>query len=126
MKAKPFVKWAGGKGQLLGELEKRLPLDILQEKTIARYAEPFLGGGALFFFMKNRYKIQESYLADNNKDLMLAYKVIKNNYNELVTELTAIEECHLQKSEEGRRENFYLIRDIYNSQTINYQQPSSE
>lgn len=126
MKAKPFVKWAGGKGQLLGELEKRLPLDILQEKTIARYAEPFLGGGALFFFMKNRYKIQESYLADNNKDLMLAYKVIKNNYNELVTELTEIEECHLQKSEEGRRENFYLIRDIYNNQTINYQQPSSE
>ena len=126
MTVKPFVKWAGGKGQLLGELEKRLPSEILQEKTVRRYVEPFVGGGAFFFYLKNNYSIQESYLSDINKDLILIYKVIKNNYNELVAELSEIESFHLKKSEEKRKENFYKIRDRYNSQDINYQQPSSE
>ena len=126
MTAKPFVKWAGGKGQLLVELEKRLPSDILQEKTVYRYVEPFVGGGAMYFYLKNNYRIQKSYLSDNNQDLMLTYKVIKNNYDKLVNELSEIEDCYLQKSEEKRKENFYKIRDIYNSQDINYQQPSSE
>ena len=79
-----------------------------------------------FFYLKNRYEIQEEYLSDNNQDLILTYKVIKNNCNELVSELTEIEDHHLQKSEKKRKENFYNIRDLYNSQDINYQQPSPE
>ena len=126
LNAKPLVKWAGGKGQLLGDLKRRLPADILQEKTIPKYVEPFVGGGAMFFYLKNNYKIGESYLSDNNKDLMLVYKVVKNSYNDLITELSEIEDNHLQKSEEKRKENFYKVRDIYNTQTINYQQPSEE
>jgi DNA adenine methylase len=124
--AKPFVKWAGGKGQLLKELGKRLPSDVLQEKSVYKYVEPFVGGGALFYYLKDNYKIQESYLSDNNKDLILTYKVIKNNYDEIVDELSEIESNHLKKSEEERKKNYYIIRDIHNSQDINYQLPSSE
>lgn len=126
MTAKPFVKWAGGKGQLLGELEKRLPSEILQDKVISRYVEPFVGGGAMFFFLQNRYKIGESFLSDCNEDLILTYEVIKRDAMELIGELSEIEDFHLQKSEEKRKENYYSIRDAYNSQEIDYQTQSHE
>lgn len=126
MNAKPFVKWAGGKGQLLGELEKRLPSEILQGKTIPRYVEPFVGGGAMFFFLQDGYKVQESFLSDNNNDLILAYKVIKSSTEELTEELLEIEDSHLRKSEEKRKKNYYRIRESYNNQKINYQKISKE
>ncbi|HEY0196589.1 MAG TPA: Dam family site-specific DNA-(adenine-N6)-methyltransferase, partial [Methanobacterium sp.] len=126
MTAKPFVKWAGGKGQLLGELEKRLPSEILQDRTIPQYVEPFVGGGAMFFFLQSRYKIQESFLSDSNEDLILTYKVIKSSAQELIDELLEIESFHIQKSEEKRKENYYSIRESYNSQKINYQNQSLE
>lgn len=91
MAAKPFVKWAGGKGQLLVELENRLPAYILQGKTIPRYVEPFVGGGAMFFNLQNRYKIGESFLSDCNEDLILTYEVIKGDAKELIMELSEIE-----------------------------------
>ena len=124
--AKPFVKWAGGKGQLLGELERRLPSEILQDKIIDRYVEPFVDGGALFFYLKNKYDLRESYLLDNNHDLILTYEVIKTNCNELIGELSEIEDSHLQKSEDKRKENYYKIREAYNHQNIDYQKFSSE
>jgi DNA adenine methylase len=124
--AKPFVKWAGGKGQLLGELEKKLPSEILQDKVISRYVEPFVGGGAMFFFLQNRYKIGESFLSDCNEDLILTYGVIKRDALELIGELSEIEDFHLQKTEEKRKENYYNIRDAYNSQEIDYQTQSPE
>jgi DNA adenine methylase len=51
--AKPFLKWAGGKTQLLEELEKRLPQHIIDDRTIENYVEPFVGGGAMFFYQKS-------------------------------------------------------------------------
>ncbi|MCE5213512.1 MAG: Dam family site-specific DNA-(adenine-N6)-methyltransferase [Methanobacterium sp.] len=120
MNAKPFVKWVGGKGQLLLELEKRLPPDILENKIIPRYIEPFVGGGAVFFFLKTKYKLKESYLFDNNQDLIIAYEVIKNNHHKLIKELREIENDHLKRSEEKRKENFYIIRDTYNQQLNNF------
>jgi len=124
--ARPFVKWAGGKGQLLPELGKRLPSTILQNKTIKRYVEPFVGGGAMFFFLKSNFKVQESYLSDKNKDLILAYEVVKNNPKELICELREIEDSHLQKSENERKENYYKIRENYNHQNMDYAQYSPE
>ncbi len=126
MKAKPFVKWAGGKGQLLGELDKRLPSEILQSKTIPRYLEPFVGGGAMFFYLQSRYEIRESYLSDNNEDLILTYEVIKNSVKGLIDELLEMEAFHLEKSEDERKENYYRIREAYNSQKIDYQTSSQE
>lgn len=65
--AKPFVKWAGGKGQLLDELAKRLPIHIKASKTIEKYVEPFVGGGAFFFFLKSNYKVKEAFFYDINR-----------------------------------------------------------
>lgn len=126
MNAKPFVKWAGGKGQLLGELEKRLPSDIIQEGTISRYVEPFVGGGAMFFYLQGKYEMQEAILSDNNRDLILTYEVIKNSTRNLIDELQEIEDFHLQKPEEMRKENYYRIREAYNDQKIKYGAPSPE
>jgi DNA adenine methylase len=114
--AKPFLKWAGGKSQLLKELEKRLPPSIIHKRTVERYVEPFLGGGAMFFFLKRHYQVGESFLFDKNRELIMAYKVIKNDYKELITDLSEMEDDHLQKSEEDRKENYYQIRETYNRQ----------
>lgn len=62
--AKPFLKWAGGKTQLLDELYKRLPFSILQKGEIERYVEPFVGGGAFFFFLKRNFRIKEAFLGN--------------------------------------------------------------
>ena len=52
-----FVKWAGGKSQLIPELESRFPVGF--GKEIKKYAEPFVGGGALLFFVLSKYDLEE-------------------------------------------------------------------
>ena len=80
--AKPFIKWAGGKRQLLDELTEGLP-------HFSNYHEPFLGGGALFFRLEAEGKIKKAYLSDSNEELINAYSVIKNEVFELMAELSA-------------------------------------
>lgn len=126
--ARPFLKWAGGKTQLLNDLNRRLPLSLVQNSEIERYVEPFVGGGALFFFLKKNYKIKESFLFDINKELIIGYKVIQNNVDDLVFELNAIEEKYLKLREEQRKDLYYKIRDNYNSQkdTFDYANYNSD
>ena len=81
---RPFVKWAGGKKQLLKEFDKRLPISISETKTIGRYIEPFVGGGAMFFYLKKNYQIKESILIDINRELVMAYHVIKKDHKSLI------------------------------------------
>lgn len=78
--AKPFIKWVGGKRQLLTEINKRLP------KNIDVYVEPFLGGGALFFQLANR--ISQAYLSDINEELILTYQTVQNNVDGLIQDLS--------------------------------------
>ena len=118
--AKPFLKWAGGKTQLLDELYKRLPSSLIQSGKIERYVEPFVGGGAFFFFLKRNFKFKESFLIDINKELIIGYKVIQNNVNELIDELSSMEEKYLKLSEEQRKDFYYNIRDEYNRQKDNF------
>ncbi|AIS51686.1 modification methylase MjaIII [Thermoanaerobacter kivui] len=118
--AKPFLKWAGGKTQLLDELYKRLPSTILQKGEIERYVEPFVGGGAFFFFLKKNFKIKESFLMDINKELIVGYKAVQNNVNELIHELKEMEEKYLKLSEEDRKNFYYRIREEYNKQKDNF------
>jgi DNA adenine methylase len=113
---RPFLKWAGGKTQLLGELENRIPLIMKDEKTIERYVEPFVGGGAMFFFLKTRFQVRESFLLDINPELVMAYQVLQRDHRELVDQLRYMEDEHLQKSEEQRNKNYYHIRARYNHQ----------
>jgi DNA adenine methylase len=114
--AKPFLKWAGGKRQILNEIEQRLP----SWEGIDRYVEPFVGGGAVFFFLQSEYKIRESYLLDNNKELLVGYLVVQRNYKELIKKLKILEKEYIQKSETKRKEFFYQQRDEYNNQMLNF------
>ncbi len=112
--ARPYLKWAGGKTQLLLELENRLPRSILESRVIKRYVEPFVGGGAMFFYLKNHYQVTESILLDVNPELIMAYRVIQNEVDKLITILKDMETSHLSNGEEDRKENFYSIREKYN------------
>ncbi len=118
--AKPFLKWAGGKNQLLNELNNRLPPYLKDKRTIERYVEPFVGGGAMFFNLKKHYKVKESILLDINRELVMAYQVMKNDHKILIDILNDIEENHLKKDEIARKENYYRIRDIYNSEVEDF------
>lgn len=82
-KAKPFIKWVGGKNQLLEQFETYYPNE-LRNGTIQNYIEPFLGGGALFFAISQKFKIENAYLSDLNKDLVLTYQVIQERSNDLL------------------------------------------
>lgn len=95
----PVVKWVGGKRQLLDEIVPLLP------KRITSYCEPFLGGGALLFYVQPRRAI----VNDLNADLMLVYKVIKEHVDELV---------FLLRKHENTQEYFYRIRDLDRNKNI--------
>jgi DNA adenine methylase len=114
--ARPFLKWAGGKTQLLGELEQRFPSSIQDNVSIRKYVEPFVGGGAVFFFLKGHYKVKKSFLFDVNQELIMAYQVLQNDHQKLIQRLKLLEEDHLGRPEESRRENYYSIRGAYNLQ----------
>ena len=68
IKASPFMKWVGGKRQLIPEIEKRLPSPIKSSRKIDKYFEPFIGGGALFFYLMSNYDIKKAYISDVNKN----------------------------------------------------------
>jgi DNA adenine methylase len=94
---KPYLKWAGGKRQLLGEIKKHLP----NEKTGYAYYEPFVGAGAVFFDLQPR----KALINDSNTQLMLTYRAIKENVEELIGLLKS----HRDKNTE---EYFYAIRNL--------------
>ncbi len=80
--ARPFIKWAGGKGQLIPELSRRLP------QRFRHYHEPFVGGGALFFHLYNRGLLRDGVtLSDYNAELILCYEVIRDDVESLITAL---------------------------------------
>ena len=112
-KIRPFVKWAGGKGSLISQLNKFYPYE-LKDGIIKRYIEPFVGGGAVLIDILQKYNVQEAYAFDINKDLINSYNVIKNNVNELVIILKEMETEYLKLEKEERKEYFYNIRDLYN------------
>lgn len=115
---KPFVKWAGGKGSLIPQLKNFYPFE-LENETINRYVEPFVGGGAVLINILQKYDVKEAYAFDINKDLINCYNVIKSNVEELIAELKVKENEFLKIEDEDRRIYFYNIRKEYNSYRIN-------
>ncbi|MGL6119017.1 MAG: DNA adenine methylase [Fusobacteriaceae bacterium] len=88
---KPFLKWAGGKTQLLGELEKNFPDDIRKSKGKNKvYVEMFVGAGALFFLVAQNYDFDEYILNDSNSKLINIYRVIKSDVEGLIKTLRKI------------------------------------
>lgn len=111
--AKPFLKWAGGKGQLLNQLSEHLPARIHREPFT--YIEPFVGGGAMLFFMLQHFgNIKRAIINDVNEDLILAYQTIKNDVEALIYRLEAVEKDYLKIDPNQRSNLFYEIRERYN------------
>ena len=110
---KPILKWAGGKGQLLEQIAKHLPQELIEDK-IDCYIEPFIGGGAVFFWIAQNFNIKEFYLSDINQELILLYKTIQKDVSSLVEELKKIENEYLILNEEKRKIYFLNKRESYN------------
>ncbi len=112
--AKPFLKWAGGKGQLLSQLDEHLP-DDLQGQAFT-YIEPFVGGGAMLFHMLRKFpNITRAVINDINPHLVTAYRVIKEQPDELIRRLSALEQdFFLQADEETKKVFFLHVRNIFN------------
>jgi len=111
--AKPFLKWAGGKSQLLEQMESFFPNELSQG-SINRYVEPFVGGGAVFLHIANLYQIQEYFIFDINPELILAYTTIQKNVEDLILRLWKTQEQYLPLLEEERKQFFYQIRSDFN------------
>ena len=116
--AKPFLKWAGGKGQLLSQLDELLPTGL--EDRDFTYIEPFVGGGAMLFHMLNKYpNITKVVINDINPYLVTAYRVIKDNPDELIERLSAIEAHYYNLEDEEAKKAYFLgIREIFNEETL--------
>ena len=113
--AKPFLKWAGGKGQLIDEIDLRLPQELI-EGEIKAYIEPFIGGGAVFFHIAQKYPDIDNYiLIDVNKDLVNCYKAIQHRAEEVIGELKLFEKLYFShRTEEKKKELFLEIRKSFN------------
>ena len=92
-----FLKWAGGKGQLLEQFKPLFP------KKFERYIEPFLGSGAVFFYIIQKYNPKEIIISDVNEELINTYEIIKNDVERLIVELKQHKDYHMA---EGKR--YYL------------------
>ena len=105
---RPFVKWAGGKTQMLDALVARSP------QRVATYFEPCLGGGALFFALASgaaRPSLGRAVLNDLNPELMLAFTAVRDELEQLTRRLETLERRYLPVSAEARAEFFYAVRD---------------
>ncbi len=117
--AKPFIKWVGGKSQLIEQLEALLPADFDQWNDVT-YIEPFVGGGAMLFYMLQAHpNIQTAVINDINPALTTCYKVVRNNPSELVSSLQSIQSEYYALVNEEARKSFYLnMRAEYNTKAL--------
>jgi DNA adenine methylase len=113
MAVKPFLKWAGGKGQLLGAIREKYPVGLGADVT--KYAEPFVGGGAVLFDVLNSHDIAEVYISDINRELILTYTTIRDNADELITSLRDLERAYLPADDDKRKTMYYAKRERFNA-----------
>lgn len=115
---RPFLKWAGGKGQLLDTISENLPENIFDFDT---YVEPFIGSGVVMFKMIGVFtNVKNIVINDFNSDLVNVYKTIKSNVNELILILKQLEKEYLTKDQEGKKDMFLTLRDEYNKREQTY------
>ena len=109
---RPFLKWAGGKGQLLSEIGKYYPFE---DGKITKYAEPFVGGGAVLFDVLSRYELEAVYISDINAELINAYRAIKNDVENLMAILSAMQSDFLPLGTEDRKQYYLEQRARFNA-----------
>lgn len=121
---KPFLKWVGGKSQLVEQLEKMLPIG--GEKVLTKYAEPMVGGGALFFSILSKYDFEELYISDINAELINAYQVVKNDVETLIEKLNEMQMLFLPMDDNGRKYFYYTIREKFNNTILSKETASDK
>ncbi len=112
-KAKPFLKWAGGKTQLLDAISNRLPPDLARGE-ITRYVEPFMGSGAVFFHLVRHFTIPELFILDGNEELILAYRTLKTRCEAVVETLRSLQTDYYQLPHEDQKIFYYKLRQNFN------------
>lgn len=116
--ARPFVKWAGGKTQLLGEIEKSLPDNFASIEDVV-YVEPFVGGGAVLFWLLQRYSnISRAIINDINSDLINVYSVVKVSPDKLVRELQQLESAYIRLGAQERKDYYAEQRSLFNEKSV--------
>ena len=109
---KPFLKWAGGKAQILNNIRMKYPATL--DKTVIKYAEPFVGGGAVLFDILSCYKLSDVYISDTNRELIHTYITIRDRCNDLISLLKALENDYISADTEKRKEIYYFNRNRFN------------
>ncbi len=118
VKAKPFIKWVGGKGQLIEQLEALLPADFAERENVT-YIEPFVGGAMLFYMLQTYSNVKSAVINDINPDLTLCYQVVRDNPTELIKSLNAIQAEYYNFRTEVERKMFFLQqRERFNSKSL--------
>ena len=121
--ARPFFKWAGGKSQLLYEFDPRFPVE-LQNGKLTRYIEPFVGGGAVFFYIAQLFPIKEAIIGDINDELILTWQAIKKDVHPLIERLQILQNRYDTCDSSEQSDMFYEIRNALNNekQSFDYSQ----
>lgn len=88
------------------------------EKALTKYAEPMVGGGALFFNILSKYDFEELYISDINAELINAYQVVKTDVENLIAKLNEMQLLFLPMDENGRKYFYYNIRERFNSTAL--------
>ena len=116
--AKPFVKWVGGKTQLLKDIKHALPANLVQTKDII-YVEPFVGGGAVLFWILQQFpNIKRAVINDINPHLITTYKIVKEQPGKLIERLKVFQNEYIPLGEEDRKVYYLAKRDIYNNSSL--------
>lgn len=110
---KPFVKWAGGKSQLLNDIRAKYP------EKIDKYCEPFVGGGAVLLDVLANCHPNEILINDINGELVNTYAQIKNNVDELIKMLSEMQESFWSKNDDDRKSMYTSKRDRFNDIKVN-------
>ena len=113
--AQPFLKWAGGKRQLMKKIESRLPEDLESCNT---YVEPFIGGGAVLFHLLEKYDFDNVHISDLNPELILCYEMLKLDAKSVINNLDKLIEAYPEEIDD-RKEVYYKIRTDWNKDVDN-------
>ena len=113
---KPFLKWAGGKGQLIKEIERYYPFD---SGRITKYAEPFVGGGAVLFDILSKYDLEEVYISDINAELINTYHIIRDDIDALIEILYAMQNDFIPLDTDNRKAYYMEKRERFNDLKVN-------
>lgn len=112
--AQPFLKWAGGKRQLLPAIDAQLPA-ALKNGRCRKYAEPFAGSGAVFLHVVQQYAVEQVFLADINPELILAYQTLQRDVEPVIARLAALQDAYLPLERPQRKTFYYDQRERFNA-----------